>query len=61
MHELETKFFIPIAQSKDSDVFEPKPLPWLVLFCFISLHEHIGEYVLVLTLALAIIKIEHLG
>ncbi|VDO80140.1 unnamed protein product [Heligmosomoides polygyrus] len=28
MHELETKFFIPIAQSKDSDVFEPKPLPW---------------------------------
>ncbi|WKX92651.1 hypothetical protein Q1695_010577 [Nippostrongylus brasiliensis] len=28
MHELETRFFIPIAQSKEADVDEPKPIAW---------------------------------
>ncbi|KAL6730738.1 hypothetical protein Aduo_001686 [Ancylostoma duodenale] len=28
MHEMETKFFEPIAKSEDSDVYEPKPIPW---------------------------------
>ncbi|EPB66806.1 NOL1/NOP2/sun family protein [Ancylostoma ceylanicum] len=31
MHEMETKFFEPIAKSEDSDVYEPKPLPWLAV------------------------------
>ncbi|KAK6729573.1 hypothetical protein RB195_006551 [Necator americanus] len=28
MQEMETKFFVPISKSEDSDVYEPKPLPW---------------------------------
>uniref|UniRef100_A0A158P5R9 tRNA (cytosine(34)-C(5))-methyltransferase n=1 Tax=Angiostrongylus cantonensis TaxID=6313 RepID=A0A158P5R9_ANGCA len=28
IHEMETKFFIPLSQSECSDVYEPKPLPW---------------------------------